>query len=264
MLRINRVSTGAVDYLLKGSGCEREHVTPTRQQRDAAEYFLDASLHGEAPGVWHGKGIDAVGMAAGEIATEEDVRAVFGELTHPDTGEQLGRSPGNYRSYEQRLEKLLEREPDATPERRRELEVEAKHNGQNATAYYDLTFSPVKSVSVYYSALMEAGREDEAQQVLQAHRDAVDAAMSYAEEHAAYTRTGYHGRTASGRSVGRYEEATGLIQTRWEHSTNRESEPQLHTHVAVLNRVQTKSDGKIRSLDGTSFRPIKEGIDSVY
>jgi hypothetical protein len=39
-------------------------------------------------------------------------------------------------------------------------------------AYYDFTFSPVKSVSVYYAALLAAGLTVEAEMVVAAHRDA--------------------------------------------------------------------------------------------
>jgi hypothetical protein len=38
----------------------------------------------------------------------------------------------------------------------------------------------------------------------------------------------------------------------------------LHTHVAVLNRAVTTSDGRIRALDGRGFRPIKEAIATIY
>jgi hypothetical protein len=88
--------------------------------------------------------------------------------------------------------------------------------------------------------------------------------MTYAETHTAYARVGYHGRTRDGRSVGRYEATDGLIMTVWDHSTNREQEPQLHSHVAVLNRARTRSDGKIRALDGRGFRPIKEAVATAY
>jgi hypothetical protein len=64
--------------------------------------------------------------------------------------------------------------------------------------------------------------------------------------------------------VGRYEEATGFVGLTWEHLTNRENEPQLHIHATVLNRVVTKSDGKIRALDGRGFRPIKEAIGASF
>jgi hypothetical protein len=96
-------------------------------------------------------------------------------------------------------------------------------------------------VSVYWAALTSQGRHAEAALVARAHKEAVAEAMGWAEGEVAYTRVGYHGRTASGRSVGRYEAATGLVWTRWDHHTNRACEPQLHSHVAVLNRVITAS-----------------------
>jgi conjugative relaxase-like TrwC/TraI family protein len=54
------------------------------------------------------------------------------------------------------------------------------------------------------------------------------------------------------------------VWTRWNHHTNRACEPQLHSHVAVLNRVLTASDGQIRALDGKGFRAVKHGIDALY
>lgn len=281
MLRITAVSAGAVDYLLRGSGCA-EHDHPqqrTAEQaaeqsleagpertpaQDAPGYFVSATQHGEAPGVWMGNGLDAVDMQSGALATEDDVRAVFGELKHPDTGEYLGRAPRKFRNYQERLSAALEAEPEATPERRRDIETAVQGDSRKAVAYYDFTFSPVKSVSVYYTALLSAGATEDAAKVLDAHRDAVTVAMDYAERHASYTRTGYHGKTRDGRSVGRYEATEGLAMTRWDHSTNREKEPQLHSHVAVLNRSRTVSDQEIRALDGKGFRAIKEAIATAY
>ena len=249
MLRITAVSAGAVDYLLRGSGCEHGQVqqhAPERgqapeAQQDAAGYFLSATEHGEAPGRWLGDGLDAVGMTAGTMATEDDIRSIFGELQHPETGEQLGRAPYNFKSYGERLAAALAAEPDATPERREQIELGVKMASSKAVAYYDFTFSPVKSVSVYYAALLATGDTVGAEQVLAAHDRAVDIALGYTEQQAAYTRTGYHGKTVAGRSVGRYEAADGLIVAAFPHSTNRKNEPQIHTHAAVLNRVRTSS-----------------------
>ena len=131
-------------------------------------------------------------------------------------------------------------------------------------AYYDLTFSPVKSVSVYWTALLEAGRDAEAANVVAAHRAGVAAAMAYVEEQAAYVRSGYHGKTASGQSVGVYEQARGLVWIRWDHSTSRAQQPQLHSHVTVLNRAETVSDGAIRALASRGFTPIKQAADAIY
>lgn len=267
MLRITAVSAGAVDYLLRGSNCAEHRHAPERNQDrelDGPGYFLSASEHGEAPGIWGGSGAGYFGVRAGSAVTEEDVRKVFGELKDPESDEYLGRPPRNYKSYEKLYVEAIAREPDATPERLREIKQECLGGQRKSVAYYDLTFSPVKSVSVYYAALLAEGRTEDASKVLAAHENAINKAMAYTEKHAAYTRTGYHGKALDGRSVGKYEEATGLIWTAWRHSTNRDEEPQLHSHVAVLNRVVTASDGKWRALDGKSFQPIKQGIDAYY
>lgn len=275
MLRITAVSAGAVDYLLKGSGCaEHGHAQERNQEpgqdvepertSDAAGYFLSAQEHGEAAGRWYGSGLDMLGMRAGSAATADDVRKAFGELRHPDSGEFLGRAPRQFKDYEARVATAVKREPNATPERLREIQDAARTDGRKAVAYYDFTFSPVKSVSVYYTALVSAGAHAEADKVLKAHCEAVDVALGYLEKHGAYVRTGYHGKTVGGRSVGKYERATGLNVIKFDHSTSRSNEPQLHCHAAVLNRVKTESDGVIRALDAKGFRPIKEAVAVAY
>lgn len=297
MLRITAVGAGAVDYLLRGSGCtdhDHEHVRerdaaagaaleqalePGRElgaerapapERGPARYFGSAVEHGEPAGRWGGRGLAGMfgaggGIDVGALASEDAVRAVFGRLQDPHFGESLGRAPRKFKDTAERVEAAVAAVgPDATPEQRRAAEVAAAADGRRAVAYYDLTFSPAKSVSVYYAALLAAGDTEGAAAVAAAHDRAVATAMGYAEEHVAYTRTGYHGRTADGRSVGRYEAGEGLVWTAWRHSTNRESEPQLHTHVGVLNRLRTVSDGVIRALDGRGFRPVKEAIAAAY
>jgi hypothetical protein len=141
-----------------------------------------------------------VGIEAGSVACESDVRAVFGQLRHPDSSERepvfLGRAPRKFRSVEVRVRAALAREPDAGEERRREIENGVRADGRKAVGYYDVTFSPVKSVSVLWAALLSEGCEAEAALVVAAHRDAVAEAMAWAEREVAYTRVGYHGRTS--------------------------------------------------------------------
>lgn len=269
MLRITAVSAGAVEYLLKGSGCaEQEHAKERGQEPerdvDAAGYYLSAVEHGEAPGRWFGSGLEFLGVRSGTDATADDVRKIFGELKHPDTDEFLGRPPRQFKDYDARVAAALAREPNATPERVREIENACRTDGRKAVAYYDFTFSPVKSVSMLHAAYVAAGDHESADKVLRIHREAAEIGLGVLEKHGAYVRTGYHGKTANGRSVGRYERATGLAGILFPHSTNRENEPQLHIHAAILNRVQTVSDGKIRALDSNGFKPIKEAIATAY
>nr|WP_239028453.1 MobF family relaxase [Pseudonocardia acidicola] len=278
-MTITAVSAGAVDYLLRGSGCaQHAHASSPAEagveravdlDGGGAQYLLASAEH-EPAGVWFGAGLEMVGIAPGTQAGEADVRAVFGKLQHPSAVDEdgspafLGRRPRQFRSTADRVAARLAAEPDASEERIREISNEVRASGRKPVAYYDLTFSPVKSVSVLHAALLAEGRTADAAKVVGAHREAIAEAMAWAEEQAAYTRSGYHGKTVDGRSVGVYERATGLVWTRWDHSTNRNQEPQLHSHVAVLNRVVTASDGEIRALDGAGFKPIKQGIDALY
>jgi conjugative relaxase-like TrwC/TraI family protein len=276
MLRITAVSAGAIDYLLRGSGCADHDHGPHSAEAPSAEAgagragveYLVGSSGVESAAVWFGAGLDMVGIEVGSVASERDVRAVFGQLRHPESTVDdpvfLGRPPRKFRSTEERIQAALARESDADEERTREIENEVRADGRKAVGYYDLTFSPVKSVSVLWAALLSEGRQAEAAEVIEAHREAVAEAMAWAEREVAYTRVGYHGQTSQGTSVGRYEQATGLVWTRWDHSTNRAQEPQLHSHAAVLNRVATGADGMIRALDGRGFAAIKHGVDAIY
>lgn len=276
MLRINAIGTGRVGYLLEGSGClEHEHAQdgpghelPGRARgvntSAAAEYMLGGVEHGERAGVWHGQGTAFLGIESGKEATKDEIRAVFGELKYPgQDGQYLGSKPREFKSYAERLEAALAREPEASDDRRREIADRVRGDGRRPVAYYDFTFSPAKSVSVYYAAALAAGDHERAAAILTAHDEAVRTALDMAEEHA-YVRTGHHGRAAAGRSVGKYEKAEGLAVALFPHSTSRESEPQIHTHAAVLNRARTISDGKVRALDGASWRPVKEELATAY
>ncbi|MCE0768691.1 relaxase domain-containing protein [Pseudonocardia kujensis] len=287
-LGITAVSAGAVDYLLRGSGCaEHEHQPSPAEVRDldrdgpspaggaaagaqasGAGYLL-AAAEKEPPGVWFGSATqEMLGIAPGTAATERDVRLVFGKLLHPsstaDEPKFLGRPPRKFKNTEERVRVALAKEPDAGEERRREIEAVAAASGRKAVAYYDLTFSPQKSVSILHAALRSERRYEDAQAVVDVHRAALAEAMAFVEREAAYTRSGYHGKTAGGQSVGRFDEATGLVWTRWDHSTNRNQEPQLHTHVAVLNRVINRRGGGIQALDGKGFKAIKFGAVAVF
>jgi conjugative relaxase-like TrwC/TraI family protein len=275
MLRITAVSAGAVEYLVHGSGCvdhDRQAEDPEEGDPDGGAAYLQKAQHyGEPAGEWFGGGLGALGLPveSGRVASAEDVRAVFGQLRHPDSSEEdpqyLGRRPRNYKSASDRVADALAREPvEPTPERRREIELEAARAGaRKAVAYYDFTFSAPKSVSVYWAALIAAGAEDEAAAVAEAHDQAVRIAAGYAEARVAYTRTGYHGRTVGGESVGKHEDVVGTAWTTWRHSTSRADEPQLHTHAALLNRVAT-ADGHVGALDGHAFRAYKEAISTAY
>jgi conjugative relaxase-like TrwC/TraI family protein len=104
-------------------------------------------------------------------------------------------------------------------------------------AGYDLTFSPVKSVSTLWAVadLYVAA------QIEKAHQAAVQDALTFIEGHALFTRQGRNGV--------RQVNVTGLVATAFTHRDSRAGNPDLHTHVAVANKVQTL-DGRWLSIDG--------------
>ena len=109
-----------------------------------------------------------------------------------------------------------------------------------AVAGYDLTFSPVKSVSTLWAV---APREV-AQVIAQAHADAVADTVGWLEGHAAYTRRGRNGVAQV--------EVRGLLAASFTHRDSRSGDPDLHTHVAVSNKVQAR-DGRWQALDGRAI-----------
>jgi hypothetical protein len=104
-------------------------------------------------------------------------------------------------------------------------------------AGYDLTFSPVKSVSTLWAVAEPAV----AAVIERAHQAAVDDALTFIEKQALFTRTGPQGI--------RQVNVRGLVDTAFTHRDSRAGDPDLHTHVAVANKVQTL-DGRWLSIDG--------------
>ncbi len=104
-------------------------------------------------------------------------------------------------------------------------------------ARYDLTFSPVKSVSTLWAV----ADPRVAAQIERAHQAAVQNALSFIERHALFTRQGRNGV--------RQVDVRGLIAAAFTHRDSRAGDPDLHTHVAVANKVQTL-DGRGLSIDG--------------
>ena len=80
------------------------------------------------------------------------------------------------------------------------------------------------------------------EQIEAAHRAAVADVLAWLEDHAAYTRTGPQGVAQ--------EEVTGLLAAAFTHRDSRAGDPDLHTHLAISNKVQTRRDGRWMALDG--------------
>jgi conjugative relaxase-like TrwC/TraI family protein len=65
--------------------------------------------------------------------------------------------------------------------------------------------------------------------------------LAFIEQHALFTRTGPEGI--------RQVDVRGLVAAAFTHREGRAADPDLHTHVAAANKVQTL-DGRWLSIDG--------------
>jgi conjugative relaxase-like TrwC/TraI family protein len=118
-------------------------------------------------------------------------------------------------------------------------------------AGFDLTFSPVKSVSTLWAVAEPAV----AAVIERAHLAAVNDALSFIEQQALFTRTGPQGI--------RQVNVSGLVAAAFTHRDSRAGDPDLHTHVAVANKVQTL-DGRWLSIDGRVLFKAKVAASETY
>ncbi|MFZ6765092.1 MobF family relaxase [Pseudoroseomonas sp. WGS1072] len=115
---------------------------------------------------------------------------------------------------------------------------------------WDLTFSAPKSVSI----LAEVARD---QRVIAAHDRAVRATMTMVEARFATTRV----RDEKGEI--QHVRTGALAAASFRHDTSRSQEPQLHTHVVVMNATITP-DGKARSLEPQPIYAAQKDIGAYY
>lgn len=207
----------------------------------AHDYYTGA---GERPGRWHGAGADMLGLQ-GEVSKAQ-MKAVFGQFLDPRAlsfsadGETFEVAP-----VVRELPVLGAKPYQFT------LASEAG-SGRQAVAGFDVQFAPSKSVS----ALWALAPADVRARIEVLHDRAIDEAFTYLEQHALFARAGKNGV--------RQLDADGFVVARFQHRTNRNGDPQLHTHCAVLNRVFCPEDGKWRTLDGRALFRELHAAGAVY
>lgn len=125
-----------------------------------------------------------------------------------------------------------------------------RQKGKRRQPGVDLTFSAEKDVSVLWAL----GDKQLQEQIEGVHRRAVDAALSYLEAEAGWTR--------AGRGGGRVERA-GLVVGCFEHGTSRAQDPNLHTHCLAIN-VGVGPDGKTRAIRSRDLYRHKMAAGALY
>jgi hypothetical protein len=231
------VSSGySPEYLLKEVATGREN------------YYTGAVTEGEPPGRWWGRGAEQLGLTG--LVDAQDMRAVFERFLDPreegfrdpdrwDEVATLGHTGRRFKSEDELYSLALEREPNASAERRAELRVEAGKQVRQNVAFLDVTFSVQKSVTLLHTAFeaeeqkaRTAGDTDTAEawgRFREAVEDAIwagnNAGLEYLSDKAGYSRVGHHGGAA-----GRYVDAHDWIGTSFFQHDSRDHDPQLHIH----------------------------------
>jgi conjugative relaxase-like TrwC/TraI family protein len=177
-------------------------------------------------GEWHGRLADEFGLA-GAVGAEQFARLSEGQ--HPDTGKQLvlHRAVHEYRNADGKTVSPVEHR-----------------------AGWDATFSAPKSISL--TALV--GGDD---RVREAHREAVNVALSELEKYTQARIGGNHPAETTGQ----------FVAAKFEHDTARPVDgyaaPQHHTHVVVFNMTE-RENGKMRALQPHSLFESQQFATAVY
>lgn len=215
-------STQAGYYLKQLRHSAGEDVPVLRGDRKPSQVDYYASH--EAPSRWMGSGLERVRIDAGAPVA-------------PEAFEQLM----NHK----------------TPQGESMVRPHARHG---TVAAFDHTFSAPKSVSLLYAF----GDERIRSAVTAAHQRAVAEGVAYMEERSSQSRIGSRYRDADGkwRVSTRTSESEGYVAAAFDHFTSRANDPQVHTHVVVINRVWT--EGGWRAIDAKRAYAHAKAGGSVY
>jgi conjugative relaxase-like TrwC/TraI family protein len=147
---------------------------------------------------------------------------------------------------------------DRAPADARELSgfiARATRARTTAVAGYDLTFSPVKSIS----ALWAIAPPEVSEQIEAAHEAAVADVLEWLQDNATFTRTGTNGVAQV--------DTEGLIAAVFTHRDSRAGDPDLHTHVAISNKVSYLDHNGVRrwlALDGQPLHRVIVAASEMY
>ncbi|WP_234336415.1 MobF family relaxase [Streptomyces sp. NRRL S-920] len=239
-----RPGTG-VRYLFRGvmvGDGHRRAGTPLRAAQDEA---------GVPPGVWKGRGLAALGLAAGDVVSERQAELLLGEGRHPDA-DRIER------------ELLAQGKSPAQARRATVLGRPIEHNRSPKTdkakertpwLAFDLVFRPPPTAHIAW-ALMD----DEHRRVLELCDDiARDKTLAWLEESVAEIRSKVGGKQ-------RARVKDGLVVAVFRHYESRatESRPLLHSHAVASIRARRPHDGKWGNLSADSLMAHIVAADTLY
>ncbi|MET4922970.1 MobF family relaxase, partial [Streptomyces sp. PSRA5] len=231
MLSAKKVGPGGWQYYFRSVTVGDGHRPAGKALRAAQDEA------GVPPGVWKGRGLAAVGLAAGDVVTERQAELLLGQGRHPDAdrieGELLadGKSPAKARRATV-LGRPIEHNQSPKTEDAKE---------RSPWLALDLVFRAPSTAQISW-ALMD----DEHRLVLELCQDiARDKALAWLEDSVAQIRWGSGGKH-------RKPIRDGLVVAVFRHYESRAGQPLLHDHGLVSIRAR-RPDGKWGNLSADSM-----------
>ena len=117
---------------------------------------------------------------------------------------------------------------------------------------FDCTFSACKDVSILWAT---ASTLEDREAIKKAHEDAARVAFDYLESNGCRVRCGRGGKDIQEAN------AIGALFT---HTTSRAQDPQLHSHIVLMNAGVTSSNGKTYALDTQKLLESRFEATLVY
>ncbi|MEU0992146.1 MobF family relaxase [Streptomyces sp. NPDC005953] len=210
-------------------------------RRPAGQSLKDAQERaGIPPGVWMGRGLAGLGLAAGSVVGERELELLCGELRHPDAD---------------RIEREL-LAGGATPAAARLATVlghpveDIEKRDLVPLLGLEFVFRPQASLLVLWAL-----GDDRTREVIErAHARAVAKVLEWLADEVAEIRW------SSGRKRAK---PPGLVVAAFRHFDNRDGFPLLHHHLLLLNRAQ-RSDGVWYALDTVRLYQHVVGAGTLY
>lgn len=189
---------------------------------------------GEPEGVFLGEGAEKLGLTSTPIRYQDVRLRLLFQGINPNDGLELRRGSATERTYRTR---------------------NGEEKAFKPVLAHDITLSPDKSVSVLWAV---SGYK-ERHQIETAHASAVHSVVHYVSDRC-YTRCGAGGIS---------REKVAPIFAAFQHSVSREvdpgryPDPQLHTHLLLLN-VGIRTNGKGGAVDARELFSLQKSIGQVY
>lgn len=124
---------------------------------------------------------------------------------------------------------------------------------ENTRVADDLTFSAPKSFSI----LASLNSKDERDELLAAHQSAVNRTVEFLRDFGFVKTRDDRGKPAE-------INKNSVVSIRFDHFLNRNQDPQVHSHVLLINSVERASDGKFRAAYLRDVYLHKKEIGALY